>query len=503
MKTPWRKISRLVLLIIFSGTILSCESQSRPADKTSEQKVKLATNFEDIQRHALVNIDTPVAQSIRSVGIDFRMAARKVTAGVVHINTTWNPTVNQEIPKQYDPFKDFFGEDWFRFFEPQPRGPMQGSGSGVIISPDGYIITNNHVIADADEIEVILHDQRSYSGKVIGSDPKTDIALLKIEETNLSFIEFGNSDNVEVGEWVLAVGNPFNLASTVTAGIVSAKARNINILRDREAVESFIQTDAAVNPGNSGGALVNLDGKLIGINSAIATPTGTYAGYAFAVPVNLVKKVANDLLNFGTVQRGYLGVTIRDMTGPLAKELKIEFTPGVIIDSLNQNGAAMKAGIQAKDIIIKVDERKIETSPELQEVIAKHRPGETVSVTVLRNGEEKQFKVVLKGAEPTTRITKKDNELIMNQLGIEVEDLTAKERSQWQLKGGVKVTRVIEGKVKQFTDIKKGFVITSLNDKPIYTKEQFISLLQKTNDQIRIAGIYPGLPGNFYYGFNI
>lgn len=499
----FKKILSIVLIVLFSVSIVSCEAQVNQIPEKKQNEDKQVSSIESKQKQAKEQIDTTQFNVTSGLPvIDFRYAARWVTPAVVHVNSTWKVNENQEELRQYDPFKDFFGDDWFKFFEPfRQRGPVQGSASGVIVTPDGYIITNNHVVQDADEIEVILHDQRSYKAKIIGSDPKTDLSLLKIEENNLSFIEFGNSDDVEVGEWVLAVGNPFNLASTVTAGIISAKARNIGILRDREAVESFLQTDAAVNPGNSGGALVNLKGKLIGINSAIATPTGTYAGYSFAIPVNIVKKVANDLLTYGAVQRGYLGIVIRDMTGNLAKELNIKFTPGVYIDSLTRGSAASEAGLKAKDIIIKIDEKRIETSPELQEIVAKHRPGEKLNVTFLRNGEEKQVIVILKGSPAIARVSDKETEQIIQQLGIEVQELSAAERKQYQLKGGLKVTRITKGKIQEFTNIKKGFIITGVNNIQIFTKNDFIRVLEKTKGQVIIEGVYPDSRGYYSYGF--
>jgi len=495
------KIQNLLNIALVALVTTGCEGQIKEQTK-SEVPISFIT-IEQKQKESTVQTDTVTFRQ-GYTGVDFRYAARLVTPAVVHVNATWKEVARQNELRDFDPFRDFFGDDWFKFFEPfEQRGPVHGSASGVIVTSDGYIITNNHVIQDADEIEVVLHDQRSYKAKVIGSDPKTDLSLLKIDETNLSFIQFGNSDNVVVGEWVLAVGNPFNLASTVTAGIVSAKARNIGILKDREAVESFIQTDAAVNPGNSGGALVDLSGKLVGINTAIATPTGTYAGYSFAIPVNIVKKVSNDLLNYGTVKRGYLGVVIRDMTGDLAKELKIKFTPGVYVDSLVQDGAAIKAGIKRKDIIVKVDDHKIETSPELQEIVARHRPGEKIRIAVIRDGSEKEMIVELKGSQAVVRDVKKETEVILKKLGIEVEELTANERREFKLQGGLKVIRITEGKIKELTNIKKGFVITRVNEKTVNTKDEFIRILENTRGQVMIEGTYPGSSGSYYYGFNL
>ncbi len=283
------------------------------------------------------------------------------------------------------------GEDPFRDFHSSPfhnPGPRESAGSGVVISPDGYIITNNHVIEKAKWIEVILDDKRTYVGTVIGTDPTTDLALVKIEEEDLPFAVYGNSDHLKVGEWVLAVGNPFDLTSTVTAGIVSAKGRNINILRteDNMQVESFIQTDAAVNPGNSGGALVNLKGELIGINTAIATQSGISQGYSFAVPVSLARKVMEDLLKFGTVQRALLGVRIDDINAQLAQDKGIDYIRGVFVQDVNENSAAYEAGIKSGDVILKIDDREVNSTSELQSYVATFHPGDKIDITYNRKG---------------------------------------------------------------------------------------------------------------------
>jgi serine protease Do len=277
-----------------------------------------------------------------------------------------------------------------------PEQFQEASGSGVIISSDGYIVTNNHVIDDAKDIAVSLFNKRVYKAKVIGTDPATDLALIKINEKNLVVADLANSDEAKVGDWVLAVGNPFNLASTVTAGIISAKARNIHILRDNSAVESFIQTDAAVNPGNSGGALVNLKGELIGINTAIATPTGTFAGYSFAVPSNIVKKVVRDLKEHGEVQRGYLGVVIRDVDWTISEKLGLDISEGVLVEKLVSDGAAKKAGIIPGDVITSINNRVVRNTTELIEIVASHQPGDEINVSLVRDGQNKDLIVKLK-----------------------------------------------------------------------------------------------------------
>ncbi|MBJ05359.1 MAG: deoxyribonuclease HsdR [Flavobacteriales bacterium] len=329
--------------------------------------------------------------------IDFRLAAKKGTKSVVHV------TAYKEDVEQYMYFDHFFG------FYDQYQIPNQKytSGSGVIVSHDGYIITNNHVIKGFEEVSVSLHNGQEYSGKVVATDPSTDLALLKIDAKNLTILNFANSDLVEIGQWVLAIGNPLNLNSTVTSGIVSAKARNINILNQQYAIESFIQTDAAVNPGNSGGALVDLNGNLIGINTAIASTTGAYSGYSFAIPSNIVNKVYNDLLNYGVVQRAFLGIYIQEMSPKLANELNIKFTAGIYVNGYTANSNAESAGIREGDIITQVDNYQVNNIPELQEVLLKKNPGMNVKITINRNGKIKIFDVQLTNKEGGIDVIKK------------------------------------------------------------------------------------------------
>ena len=445
--------------------------------------------------------------------VDFKMAAKIATPGVVNIKCTLKRERhgNEESGDFYDlpeSFKDFFKEDpFFRQFKMQPNynsEPIIGSASGVILTPDGYIVTNDHVVKDADEIEITLFDGRSYQAKIIGTDPQTDLALIKIDEQKLSFIMFGDSDTIEVGEWVVAVGNPFNLASTVTAGIVSAKARNINILSNQGAIESFIQTDAAVNPGNSGGALVTLEGKLIGINTAIATPTGAYAGYAFAIPVDIVKKVTNDLMNFGSVQRGVLGIVIRDMNSSIAKELKIERANGVYVDSVLVSGAAKLAGVKAKDIIIRIDGIETGTSSKLQEIVMRKRPGDKVTITLIRNGkEQKDLVATLKKQEAGSTAIKNKNTDLFKNLGITIEEINKEDQKKYNLKAGLKITKIDDGKIKQYTDIREGFVITSVNNRPVSTIKSFIDAVESKGRGIMLEGKYANSRTYYYYAFGL
>ncbi|MDX1408157.1 MAG: trypsin-like peptidase domain-containing protein, partial [Saprospiraceae bacterium] len=381
--TPTRTLamSGLVALLVTAGAL----GVYRIADRADSKTIRI--------EHVNSPTTSPVLYSRNENGeivpLDFTRIAEDVMGAVVHIKSTYSYNGYRQQPGLPNPFEDLFRNDPFRdFFNPryfyrspspdqQPDPQVRiGQGSGVIISEDGYIVTNNHVVADAVDLEVILHDNRSYQASLIGTDPSTDLALLRINENDLPTLPLTNSDDVQVGEWVLAVGNPFNLTSTVTAGIVSAKGRNINLLRERFAVESFIQTDAAINPGNSGGALVNLAGGLIGINTAIASPTGAYSGYGFAIPANIVSKVVEDLINYGVVQRGVLGVMIRTLDSHLREEQNLKATGGVFVDSLLENSAAGEAGIRAGDVILGIDDQEVLTSPQLQEIIARHRPGD-------------------------------------------------------------------------------------------------------------------------------
>ncbi|MBX7107371.1 MAG: Do family serine endopeptidase [Chitinophagales bacterium] len=462
--------------------------------RTFEEKQASAARFAQVSYAG--NSEVPAT-------LDFRYAAKRTTPGVVHIKTSYAP---RQVSRndQYNPFRDFFGDQFSPFAQQQPS---ESSGSGVIISDDGYVVTNNHVIDDGDKIEVILADKQSYEAKVVGTDPSTDIALLKIDEKNLPFIAFGNSDSVEVGQWVLAVGNPFNLESTVTAGIVSAKGRNINLLasRDTAAVESFIQTDAAVNPGNSGGALVNINGELVGINSAIATPTGTFAGYSFAVPVNIVSKVVNDLMKFGMVQRGFLGVQIATLNADLAKEkgLDAKNLTGVYVDGVKPGGAGETAGLKAGDIITKVNSTIVNTSPELQEQVSRYHPGDKITVTYLRDGKEKTVDVILKNNEGNTSYLKKDEASAIAALGAEFQNLSDKELNQLGLTSGVRVSKLMDGKLSANTNMKAGFIITKVDNKPVRTVDELKSILANKKGGVMIEGRYPDYPGQYFYAFGL
>ncbi|PHN01198.1 Do family serine endopeptidase [Flavilitoribacter nigricans] len=437
----------------------------------------------------------------------FTTAAERVLPVVVHIRASKqveNSGRQLDLRNIPAPFRDFFERQGPQGQAPGGDQMQQGTGSGVIISSDGYIVTNNHVAGDASELQVTLHDGRVYDAEVVGADPSTDIAVIKIDDAALPHINFANSDDVRVGEWVVAVGNPFNLASTVTAGIVSAKGRSINILQDQAPIESFIQTDAVVNPGNSGGALVNLNGDLIGINTAIASPTGVYAGYAFAVPSNIAAKVIKDLKEFGVVQRGYLGAIIRGIDGNFAKENDLSVNEGVYIQELNEDGAAAAAGIKPGDVVLYVDEMQTKTSSALLEAIGRKRPGEEVTLTVLRNGNEREIDVVLRNREGTTDVVKKGTPAqALAAMGATFETITKEEARAEGIDGGVRVKAVGPGKLAQQTEIREGFIITRVDKQKVTTKEDLIEKLENVEGGLLLEGKYPGQRRNEYYAIGM
>jgi len=459
-----------------------------------------------IQATATNFIKTPIITgNLENISTSFTSAAEKTMPGVVHIKSSHS--TNMKENDYMDLFDLFNGKDGSGN-RPEMNGESLASGSGVIINSDGYIITNNHVIDDASKIEVVLSDNRSYQAEVVGTDPSTDLAVLKIKEEGLPTVDFGDSDALKVGEWVIAVGNPFNLASTVTAGIVSAKGRNINILEDQAPIEAFIQTDAAVNRGNSGGALVNLSGQLIGINSAIATPTGSYAGYSFAIPSNLVMKVFEDLKTYGTVQRGYIGVFIRDMDGNLSKEKNIDITEGVFVSNFVENGAAAEAGIKIGDVIVEVDGLEIKSGGALQEAVGRKHPGDVALVKVYRKGRLIDLSVSLRSKTGGNEILAKANTLGTNQLlrrlGVELKELNIDEKMRYEMNHGVKITQLSKGILSRDTNIREGFVIAKVDSKEVNNLEELITMIEESKGGVLIEGFYPNSPDRpVYYGFGI
>jgi Do/DeqQ family serine protease len=417
--------------------------------------------------------------SMQGTPVDFIQASENTINSVVHVTTKVVQTSFQR-----DIFQEFFYGPGAGGREFKQYG--SGSGSGVIVSSEGYIVTNNHVIENASEIEVILNDNSKYTAKVVGTDPSTDIAILKIEGSGFQPIPLGNSDDLKVGEWVLAVGNPFNLTSTVTAGIVSAKARNINLLSDRSKqdvipIESFIQTDAAVNPGNSGGALVNTKGELVGINTAIASQTGSYSGYSFAVPVNLVEKVMRDLIDYGVVQRGYLGVQINDITQEIKTKNNLPSTKGVFVAKVVEDGSADKAGINDGDVILKIGTKEVNSVASLQEEIGKRRPGDKVSITVrTKKGEEEIKELILRNKEGETKLISKEEISKNAALGATFTELTDKEKKELNITYGVKIKSIQAGKLKSI-GLTEGMVISKVNNEPIESVEQLTTKLNGVN----------------------
>ncbi|MEZ5070914.1 MAG: Do family serine endopeptidase [Bacteroidales bacterium] len=407
---------------------------------------------------------------------DFTGAVEQSIHAVVHVKTKM--------------FREYAANPLYEFFfgeQPQQQpAPILGFGSGVILTRDGYIVTNNHVIEGSDEVAVVLNDKREFTAEVIGADPTTDIALLKVDGSNLSSLPFGNSEALRLGEWVLAIGNPYNLTSTVTAGIVSAKARSINILQSEFGIESFIQTDAAVNPGNSGGALINTRGELVGINTAIASRTGTFTGYSFAVPSSIVQKVVNDLMEFGTVQRAILGVTVQEVTAELAKEKGIEKIEGVFVTSTRADGAAREVGIRDGDIILSVNDAPVNSGAQLQEHVSRYRPGEKVKVVVRRDGKLKQFDVVLRNLEGSTDLVQKNN--VLDVLGARFEALNDKEKRSLGIAHGIRVSQVSEGKFMK-VGIREGFILTTVNKRPVDSVTDISEILDDAQGGVIIEGI--------------
>ncbi|WP_461449323.1 Do family serine endopeptidase [Mucilaginibacter sp.] len=493
----------LTLLTAFIGGAMALGSY-----KVIENKYADNMSFEDRQKvYFTSNPSAPITSSAGEV--DFTQAAAAVTPAVVYIKVTYsNDQGDDKQSELQQMFGNMFGQQM------RPQGVQQASGSGVIIAPDGYIVTNNHVVDKADKIVVNTNDHRSFQAKVIGTDPNTDLALIKIEATNLPIVKLGNSDDAKVGEWVLAVGNPFNLTSTVTAGIVSAKGRNIGIIgqednqdenpfgrtsneapRTNKSIESFIQTDAAINPGNSGGALVNTKGELIGINSAIASNNGAYEGYGFAIPINLAKKVLNDIEKFGAVKRGYVGVSFTELNPDVAEQLKTNVTNGLYVRELVPGGGAEQAGIKAGDVIVKVEGNPVYESSDLQERVGELQPGDKVHLTVLRDGTEKNFTVTLKGDLPaTTRTaaTTKSAAELFNKLGASFMPVSKEQKAKYHVSAGVVVTQVRPGRLFDDTEIPVGSVITSINRHQIASIADMDNAITNTrNGLLVISGIYP------------
>ena len=512
-----KKIGLIVLAASFLGgaaAIGAYKLLERPNDHLTladRQKTMFASNVTGIS-----SAGTP----------DFVQAAAAVSPAVVHIKTTYEAKSGNRGRGMEDMFEQFFG--FGGGMRSMPRQPQAASGSGVILTPDGYIVTNNHVVDKADKIDVILSNRRKVTAKVIGKDANTDLALIKVDASDLPYVKMGNSDNVQVGEWVLAIGFPLDLQTTVTAGIVSAKARNIGILnresgmmteeeyeefrrtgqrpsRTNNSIESFIQTDAAINPGNSGGALINTNGELIGINAAIASQTGRNEGYGFAIPINLAKKILEDFKKYGSVKRGYIGVSFRALDADIADELKIKENTGLYVSEVSPNGAAAAAGIKSGDIIKKVNGIAIYDSPDLQERVGRMSPGDKITLTVLKaNGDTKDIKVTLKG-ESSVAIAKADNKkstgASISKLGASFAPATAAQKSKYGIKNGVVVTNVVPNQLFDYWGVKKGLIITKVNGSDVNSAADIEKALPTSRDgRTTISGVSD--EGSFTFSFN-
>jgi serine protease Do len=438
----------------------------------------------DDLKATLVNYQGKTAES----SLNFILASKVSTPSVVFIKTT-------AMVRQSNPF-GFFFDGWDPFGS---IGQVSSTGSGVIVRKDGYIVTNLHVVKDAQTIEVVLNNKRkTYKATLVGSDPSTDLALLKIDGNNLNAITIADSDNLEIGEWVVAVGNPFNLTSTVTAGIVSAKGRNINVVNNQFPIESFIQTDAAINPGNSGGALVNLNGELVGINTAIYSKTGSYAGYGFAIPANIVAKAIKDLIDFGQIQRGYHGMETDEITEQSEKINKIY--DGALVVKVYEESPAEKAGIKKDDIIVKVQGKPINSKSIFDEHMSYFRPGDKIKLTVMRNGSSKEIDLTFTNLDGETSINK-NKKIVSEKLGASFEPLSKVELQKYRLQHGIRVTNIKGGLISNM-NLEDGFIFTKFNGKPCVDAAELIKAIEAVGGRIQIEGI--GVDGgsriyNFYY----
>ncbi len=436
--------------------------------------------------------------------VDFTPAAAAAIPATVHIKTKTTATATNNLPRK-SPFGDLFDLDLDDLFGDRGRSlPQMASGSGAVISEDGYIVTNNHVIDGADEITVTLSNKRSFKAKIIGADPSSDIAVLKIDAKGLPFMLYGNSDEVKIGQWALAVGYPLNLEATVTAGIISAKGRTLEINRRQSAspVESFIQTDAAVNPGNSGGPLVNTDGKLIGINSAIASPTGAYAGYSFTIPVNIVKKIIADLMKYGTVQRAYLGIQYprENISDELKEQNGIKDDEGVYVLDVPKDGAAFQAGIKKGDVITKINGVPIVSGAEMVGQIATYRPGDKVAISYKRDGKEFTADVTLRNSTGTMEVVKTS---VLDKLGADLQTLSKEDAKQLGVSGGVVIKSIGSRGLMSKVRVQEGFVILKADNQTVTSTDDFRKVLEKSNGSVKVEGIYPGYEGVYNFVLNL
>ena len=484
MKRMWMTPVRVVVVAMALCGMASCNNTSLSNDEAQQVKNTAIEQAQpEIETHRTAFIPTESTP-------DFVDAAEASVNAVVHIKTT--------IIQKGASYNDFFGAFLEQLYGPQTN-TMVAYGSGVVLSPDGYIVTNNHVVEGADEVEVTFNNRVVSQATIIGTDPSSDLALIKVEAEGLDYLMFGDSDKVKVGEWVLAVGNPFNLTSTVTAGIVSAKARNIGILGEGSNVESFIQTDAAVNRGNSGGALVNTRGELIGINAAIASHTGSYEGYSFAIPSNIVRKVVDDLLMYGENQRAYIGIQPQEMNAALAEKAGMNGIKGVYVAGVTEEGAAQKAGIKAGDVLTHINGSEVNTITQLLESINQFRPGDKVSVDIIRNGDEQSYTLSLLNESGSTDVVKKGDSFYNASMGLVLQPIGKQEMNSLHINGGLKIVEIRQG-VFQGAGV-EGYIITAVNGKSVASKNDLEKALSGNRTRrTYIEGVYPnGMKMNFEY----
>ena len=480
----------VIMMLAFSA--MSCTGTSQKTDETNTNDSTTVQQASLQDQYGQVPVQK-VSYSAVPQNVDFVDAAERSVNAVVHIKT--------EIVQMSNSYNDYFGAFFEHFYGGQmPSNTMVAYGSGVVISPDGYIVTNNHVVEGADNVEVTFNNKAKKVATIIGTDPTSDLALIKVDEHDLEYLVFGDSDKVRVGEWVLAVGNPFNLTSTVTAGIVSAKARNLSILGDGSTVESFIQTDAAMNRGNSGGALVNTSGELIGINAAISSHTGVYEGYSFAIPSNIVRKVVDDILMYGQTQRAYLGVQVAEMTNELAGRAKMKELRGIYVASVVEGAGAEAAGIKEGDVITSVNGNKISTFVQLTEIIRQYRPGDKVNVEIIRNGNPMTVVVELRNENGTTEVTHQESGFFDSELGATLRPINGNEKKSTGLRQGLVVLDVKSG-ILQRAGLSKGFIITSVNNYQVNSQSDLNKYIgQSRTGRVSIVGMYPnGMKLSFEY----
>ena len=467
----------------------SCGNSTQDNEPQTEQEP--VSQVEQLQQPTVQRVAFVPAQNTP----DFVDAAENSVNAVVHIMT--------KVVRQSTTYNDFFGAllgQLYGYPGQTRNNTMVAYGSGVVLTPDGYIVTNNHVVEGADEVEVTFNNKVKRTATIIGTDPTTDLALIKVDASDLDYLVFGDSDQVRIGEWVLAVGNPFNLTSTVTAGIVSAKARNLSILGEGTSVESFIQTDAAVNPGNSGGALVNTKGELVGINAAIASHTGSYEGYSFAIPSNIVRKVVDDLLLYGTAQRGYLGVQIAELTQELAEKEGLENIEGVYVAEVTDGGAAILAGMKAGDVITAINDKKVNSTTQLRESVGQYRPGDKVDVEVNRKGQHHHYTLTLLNEAGNMDVVKKGDSFYSSDLGLMLQPVNQNDMSRLGIRNGLKIMEIRQGRFMG-SGINEGFVITSVNGQAVNSKSDLESALSSNRSRrTRMEGVYPnGMKVSFEY----